>query len=94
MDDSTQEFRSPYAAHATFLFTDTTPRGIEVTMRSLGAYPKSSPDSGWLFPAGARPLLDFRLIEDVEDHAIDLVWDSWKWYVPLLEALGVEERTR
>lgn len=35
-------------------------------------------------------MLDCDLIEDVEDYADDLVWESWRWYIPLLQALGVE----
>jgi hypothetical protein len=94
MDDSTQEFRSPspHAGHVTFLFAHTSPQELDTTMRFLGAHSKAGATSrlGWLFPAGAQPLLDCDLIEDIADYAIDLVWDSWRWYIPLLEALGVE----
>ena len=91
VNDSTRDFQSPYAETVTFLFRDTTPQDLDTTMRSLGACPKAKLGHGWLFPRSGQPLLDFNLIEDVVDYAIDLVWESWKFYTPLLEALSVKE---
>lgn len=38
MNDSTQEFESPYAGHVTFVFAHTSPQELDATMRLLGAY--------------------------------------------------------
>jgi hypothetical protein len=57
----------------------------------IGARPKAKFGHGWLFPISGQPLLDFDLIEDVVDYAIDLVWESWQLYIPLLDALSVSE---
>jgi hypothetical protein len=91
MNDSTQDFLSPNAGTVAFLFRDTTPQELDTTMRSLGACPKAKLGHGWRFSASGQPSLDFDLIENVADYAIDLVWESWKFYVPLLEALFVSE---
>ena len=81
-----------FAGRAAFLFAQTSRLELDATMSALGACSKTgSPYSlGWIFPAGSQPLLDCRLIEDVEDYAIDLVWQAWLWYIPLLDAVGVE----
>ena len=92
MDESTQEFPSPspFAGSVAFLFRDTTSQDLYTTMRSLGASPDKL-GAGWLLPVSGQPLLEIRLIEDVLDYAIDLIWEAWKFYVPLLDALGVNE---
>ena len=91
-DESTQEFPSPssYAGSVAFLFRDTTLQHLYTTMRSLGASPAKL-GAGWVLPVSGQPLLEIRLIEDVRDYAIDLIWEAWKFYVPLLDALGVNE---
>ena len=88
-NDSTQEVPSLYAGHVSFLFTDTSGRELEGSMRFLGALPKLGQ---WFYPGGAQPLLECTIIEDVEDYAIDLIWKAWEWYLPLFGALGVDPR--
>jgi hypothetical protein len=92
INDSTQEFPSPSvcAGSVAFLFAQASPQELDTTMCTLGAASKVAPfGPGWRFPAGSQPLLDFDLIEDVEDYAIDLIWKAWCWYIPLLDAVGV-----
>lgn len=76
-----------------FVFRDTKPKELDATMHSLGASPKSKPIPwpGWLYPSSENPLLDLDLIADVRNYAMDLVWESWQWFIPLLTALRVED---
>ena len=95
MDDSSQglpyPLPPPYTGYAAFMFAHTSPAALCATLRSLGAHLKPGPRNSWCYPEGDPPLLECHVIDDVRDYAIDLIWEVWKWYVPLLKILEVEE---